>query len=145
MSFHEKRIWAMLAANVLVYGWYFSTMVDIAASNERPITTEMFAWNLVTAVVLLIVIAIVSHIVIAIHGAASEGEVDENEDERDKLIRQGAESKGGSILALGVVVTIGMILFGNGPFVTANALLAALILSETVAGVFKLIDYRSSF
>lgn len=148
MSFHEKSIWAMLVANVLVYGWYFSTMVKIAvaaAADEKPIAIEVFAWNLVMTIVFLIVISIVSHIVIALHSVGSEGEVDDTEDERDTLIKLRGENKSGAILGLGVVITIGMILFGNGPFWTANALLAALVLSETVAGVFKLADYRRSF
>lgn len=148
MSFHEKRIWAMLAANVLVYGWYFKIMVNIAVStpnDENSIPVSGFAPYLVAVIIALIVVAIVSHIAIAVHSIQSEGDIDETEDERDTLIKLRGENKSGAILGLGVVITIGMILMGNGPFVTANALLAALILSETVAGIFKLVDYRRSF
>lgn len=138
----------MLVANVLVYGWYFNSAIDIAAAafdDEKSITIDMFAWNLIVAVVLLIAIAIVSHIIIAIHGMVTDGEVDDTEDERDTLIKLRGENKSGPILGLGVVITIAMILLGQGPFWTANALLAALVLSETVAGAFKLLDYRRSF
>lgn len=148
MSFHEKSIWAMLAANVLVYGWYFKVMVNIAMSfpiGEQPIPVSEFAPYLVATVVALIIVAIVSHIAIALHSIQSEGDIDDTEDERDTMIKLRGENKSGAILGLGVVITIGMILMGNGPFLTANALLAALVLSETVAGVFKIRDYRRSF
>ena len=145
MSFHEKSIWAMLSANILVYGWYFYNMMQIAVAapvGEKPIGIAVIASHIVITIVALIVISIVSHIVITLHSMNKEGEVDDSEDERDTLIKLRGESKSGPILGLGVVITIAMILMGNGPFLTANMLLAALILSETVAGIFKLLDYR---
>lgn len=148
MSFHEKSIWSMLAANILVYGWYFQSMVKIAMTapvDETPIAIAVFASHLVLTVIGLIVIAIVSHIIIALHSLKSDGEVDDTEDERDTLIKLRGENKSGAILGLGVVITIGLILMGHGPFWTANALLASLVVSETVAGVFKIVDYRRSF
>ena len=148
MSFHEKSIWSMLAANILVYGWYFSKMVTIAAtvsSSSEPIEVAAFAPYLIPTIVALIVIAIVSHIIIALHSLKSDGEVDDTEDERDMLIKLRGENKSGAILGLGVVITIALILTGHGPFWTANALLASLIVSETVAGVFKIVDYQRSF
>lgn len=145
MSFHEKSIWAMLSANILVYGWYFYNMVQVAMAapiDEKPIAIAVIASHIVITIVALIIISIVSHIVIALHALTKDGEVDDSEDERDRLIKLRGESKSAPILALGVVITIAMILFGNEAFVTANMLLASLILSETVAGVFKILDYR---
>jgi len=145
MSFHEKSIWAMLSANILVYGWYFYNMIQVAIAapiGQKPIAIAVIASHIVITIVALIIISIVSHIVIALHSVKKDGEVDDSEDERDTLIKLRGESKSGAILGLGVVITIAMILLGNGPFWTANMLLAALILSETVAGIFKLIDYR---
>ncbi len=148
MPFHEKKTWAMLFANIFVYGWYFSRMVNIAVEtplDELPIAVAVFASDLVITVITLIVVAIIAHIVIALHSMKAEGEVSDTEDERDQLIELRAGSIGEPILGLGVVITIGMILLGNGPFVTANTLLAALVLSETVKGIFKIIYYRRSF
>lgn len=138
----------MLTANILVYGWYFYSMVKIAKAipvDQKPITVAAFAPYLIPTIVALIVIAIVSHIIIALHSLKSDGEVDDTEDERDTLIKLRGENKSGSILALGVVITIVMILFGHGPFWTANALLFSLVVSETIAGIFKILDYRRSF
>ncbi len=138
----------MLTANVLVYGWYFYNMVRIAADvsvDVMAIGVAVFASHMIVTVIALIIIAIVSHIVIALHSLKADGEVDDTEDERDTLIKLRGENKSGAILGLGVVIVIGMILVGNGPFLTANMLLFSLVVSETVAGVFKLLDYRRSF
>lgn len=148
MSFHEKKTWAMLFSNILVYGWYFSRMAAIAVETpyeELPIAVDVFAYDLVTTIIALIVVAIIAHIVIALHTVKTDGEVVDTEDERDTLIELRAGSIGEPILGLGVVITIGMVLLGNGPFVTANTLLAALVLSETVKGFFKIHYYRRSF
>lgn len=148
MSFQEKSTAATLAANLLVYGWYFFNMTHIALAapvNEKPVAIAVIASHLVITIVAIVVIAIVSHIVIALHTQRQEGEVDDAGDERDTLIDLRGESRGGTILGVGVVVTIVVILLGYSQFWTANLLLLALVLSEVVKDVAKLIDYRRSF
>lgn len=142
MSFREKSTIATLAATILVYGWYFFNMIEIAETESGPVEMSVIATHFITAVVAVIVISIMSHIAIAIITKRVEGEVEDAGDERDKLIELRGESKGSVILAFGIVFTIGMILLENSAFALANSLLAWLVLSEIVKCAFKLLDYR---
>lgn len=145
MSFHEKSNIAMLAAVVLVYGWYFMQMIAIA--GHAPVEEEVVAFGtiapkLTITVILIVVISIVAHVAIAVYEKQAYGQVDDKMDERDRLIELRGESRGGVIVSLSVLIAIGMLLIGNGTFWVANTLLAFLVVSEIVKGVSKLIDYR---
>jgi hypothetical protein len=137
MTFEEKSTLTMTGILVLVFGWYFTLVLGpVAGSPAREV-----AWKglMVPVVIFMIVLATVSHIILAImfHRQASA-----SPDERDRLIVLRSERIAGYVLALGVWAGIGLALIGAETFWMAQALIASLVLAEVTDGVVKLTLYR---
>jgi hypothetical protein len=146
MSFHEKSTAAMLGGVVIVYLWYFNRMQHIAATapvEEGVVAIATITSLLAITVALLIAIAIVAHIAIAIYEQTTTGDVDDTADERDDLIELKSESWGSQVLSIGALAVLVLMLMGYSMFWTANALLAAMVLSTIVKGTAKLVYYRT--
>lgn len=139
MSFQEKSAWVMLTLVVLVYGWYFATVlgeVPSAAVAEIPYRGAMLA-----TVLVLVALAAVTHVIIAM---ASPADADKS-DERDLSINRYGEYVGGYVLGAGALVALGLAMFEVEHFWIANAILAGLVLSEIVSGATKVFLYRRGF
>lgn len=145
MSFHEKSTAIMLGAILATYGWYFYEMVEIAWGapvDVSPVAVASIATHLFGTVVALVVIAAVGHGAVALYEYRQNGAVEDDMDERDRLIELKGERMGGTVLGGCVLMVIGMILLGFSQFWTANALLLAMVLAEVVKSVMKLVNYR---
>lgn len=145
MGFYEKNTAAMLGGTVLVYGWYFKQMLAIAETapvEEGAVAIAAIAPVLAITIAALVAIAIIAHIVIAIVDVTRHGDVEDTEDERDKLVDLKAEYRGSFTLSVGALGVLVMMLTGFSMFWTANALLGAMVLSSIVKGVFQLYYYR---
>ena len=140
MSFQEKSAWIMLTFVVLVYGWYFTVVFGDVAAQEAVRDIAYKGLMLVTVVVLT-VLAALSHIVIAV---ASPRDADKT-DERDKEINRLGEYAGGYVIGVGALVALGLAMYEVEYFWIANAILAGLVLSEIVSGVTKIVFYRRGF
>ncbi len=136
MSFREKSTWVLLAATVIVYGWYFATTLGEALGSATPPVVDNV--RLFGAVVVMVVLSIVAHIVIAI---LSPKEADAA-DERDRLIELRGDQRGGFLMTVALFSTMGLAMTDASVFWIAHAALAGLVVSEIVKAVFKLIDYR---
>ncbi|UTW54923.1 hypothetical protein [Kordiimonas sp. SCSIO 12610] len=145
MSFYEKSNVAMLITIIGVYGWYFFLVLGIADNvpvDEHPIAVAVISVHLAITVGLMVLVGIIAHVAIALYGLKKEGEVGDMADERDKTIEMRGDQKGGFILGIGVVLTVGLMLIEQSNFVVVNVLLGVLVLAEIVKGISKLIDYR---
>jgi hypothetical protein len=136
MSFREKSTWVLLAATVIVYGWYFATTLGEALGSATPPVVDNV--RLFGAVVVMVVLSIVAHIVIAI---LSPKEADAA-DERDRLIELRGDQRGGFLMTVALFSTMGLAMTGASVFWIAHGALAGLVVSELVKAVSKLIDYR---
>lgn len=136
MTFQEKSTALMLAILVVVYGWYFATvMTQVADTSVSDIAYQPLMFVTVGA---LVVLAIIGHLLIV---ATPPYEGDQS-DERDKLIDLKGEWIGGFALGTGTLVGLFLAMAEFETFWIANALLAGLVLSEVVTSVAKLIYYR---
>lgn len=139
MSFQEKSTWIMLAVILAVYGWYFAVIgleigdIAVAEIAYRPL--------MLVTVGALVVLAVAAHIVIAV---AAPKDADAS-DERDREINRNGEYVGGYVLGVGALFALGLAMFEVEHFWIANAILAALVLSEIVSGVTKVVQYRRGF
>lgn len=140
MSFQEKSNWVMLVLIAGVYGTYFAVVLGDIASLPG-VRDVAYRGMLVGTVVVLTILAVATHIVLAV---SSPREADMT-DERDRSINRFGEYVGGFVLAVTVLVGMGLAMFEVEHFWIANALLAGLVLSELVAGVTKVILYRRGF
>jgi hypothetical protein len=141
MAFREKVAWSSLASTLLVWGWYFATLV--AGLRGGGADFGDFAGRFVLAVILLVVIQIVAAIVLAI---LSPREADAPPDIRER----GFALKGyrnayfvlsalvvTTMIAAPLIVHVGPALLKGDPAdVTAiligNAILFAIVLAEVV-------------
>jgi hypothetical protein len=128
----------MLGTLVIVYGWYFVTigrqLVDTPASDIS------YGGAMIATVAAVVVLAVIGHVLIAVASPGSEGLTDE----RDKLIDLKGEWFGGFALGTGTLAGLLMAIAEVEPFWIANVLLAAMVLSEVVTSVAKLIMYRAT-
>ena len=136
MSFQEKSTWVMGAIMLIVYGWYFS--VVFGQIGDQNIAEIAYRPLMLTTVLALVVLAAVSHIIIAV---AAPDEADRT-DVRDREINRFGEYVGGYVLGVGALVSLGMAMFEFDQFWIANALLLALVLSELVSLGTKAVLYR---
>lgn len=137
MTFQEKSTLAMTGILLLVLGSYFTLVFTvIAASPDRGLA---FTGLMVVAVVMLVILAAVSHIVLAVVFRAW---ADSGEDERGRFIRLRAERTGRYVLAVGVCAGIGLAVVQTDTFWIAQALIGALVLAEVVEGIEKLVLFR---
>ncbi len=137
MSFQEKSNWVMIVLIAGVYGTYFAVVLGDFASLPG-VRDVAYRGMLIGTVIVLAVLAAVTHIILAV---ASPREADKN-DERDHAINRFGEYVGGFVLAVTVFAGIGLAIFEVDHFWIANALLAGLVLSELVAGLTKAVLYR---
>lgn len=136
MSFQEKSTLAMTVILTLVFGWYFVLVLGSIA--DTPARDIAYTGLMVGVIATLTVLAIVSHVVLAI----ADREQLDDADERDRLVGWRAGNVGGYVLAVGVFAGIGLAMVRADQFWIAQVLIAGLVLAEIVEGVTKLILYR---
>lgn len=136
MTFQEKSTLTMTAILVLVFGWYFTLVLGpIVGSPAREVA---YTGLMVAVVVLLVILAGVSHVVLAIAFRSQANDYDE----RDRLITLRSGEIAGYILAVGVCAGIGLAMMQSDTFWIAQALIGALVIAEVTEGVSKLVLYR---
>ena len=136
MSFEEKSNYVMLAAVVIVYGWYAATIASLAA--DIAVADIAYQPLMLIVVVPLVLIAIVWHAVIAALNPAEAGQRDERDDEIDLRAKRVSGYVVGTALFAGLVIT--MLEIDN--FWIAQTLLGGLVLSEVVEGSMRATLYR---
>ncbi|MGB7982846.1 MAG: hypothetical protein WCF36_18850 [Candidatus Nanopelagicales bacterium] len=136
MTFQEKSTLTMTATLVLVFGWYFALILGpIAGSPEREIA---YTGLMVAVVIVLVILAAVSHAVLAIVFRSQAN----SDDERDRFIALRSERIAAYILAVGVCAGIWLAIVQSDTFWIAQALIATLVLAEVTEGVTRLTLYR---
>jgi len=145
LSYQEKSILGSLLAMVVVYGYYFASVLrDLG----RPEFDGGSIGRLVLAVIAIIVIEIAYQIVLAIESKA------EPKDERDILIECKAYRNAYFLLATGAALVIACVIVAAlardaaptriivTPFLTVNLVLLAMVLAELVKFLTQLFYYR---
>ena len=135
MSFQEKSTWVILLTMVLVYGWYFATVMSEVASTA--VGDIDYQGTMIVTVIAVVVLVIIGTILITVAGGG-----DDSSDERDKAINRYGEYVGGFALAIGALAALAMAMIEVEQFWIANTILAGLVLSEIVANVTKIALYR---
>lgn len=137
MTFIEKSTLATTLLLVVVFGAYFALVLGpVAASPDRQ---GAFTGLLVAATVVLTILAVVSHIVLAL---LFRSQANAGHDERDRLIALRSERLSGYILAVGMFTGVVLAMLDAAAFWIAQALLAAWVIAEVTEGTSKLIQYR---
>jgi hypothetical protein len=148
MSYQEKSILGSLAAIVVVYGYYF---VSVLRDGGGAGFGGRLVGRLMGTVILLVIIEIVYHITVAVESLVLGSGV-EPKDERDILIESKAYRNAYFSLASGVFLSIGAIIWINlasdapaitfTPFATVNLVLFFMVIAEVVKYLTQLFYYR---
>lgn len=139
MSFEERSTWIMAIIMFGVYGWYF--FVALSQMDNEAFRVDGYQSVMLVAVVVLVILAAVTHIVIAV---ADPKGVDKS-DVRDRQINRYGEYVGGYVLGAGALFALALAMFRVDQFWIANAILAALVLSELVSAGTRVVLYRRGF
>jgi hypothetical protein len=136
VSFQAKSTFVMTVILVVVYGAYFSVVGTWL--SHSPVEQVRYQPLMVIAVVPLVILAALSHSVLAIVNRREA----HSYDERDRLISLRGEEVGGYILAVGVFCAIVLAMAEFHAFYLAHTLMLAWVLAEVFAGVTRLVLYR---
>ena len=145
LSFKEKSIWATFISVLVIFGYYFVTVIQM--SIRVSVSGADIGYLLLTVIILLAVVLVAFHIVLAI---ASKPEP---EDERDLLIEAKSNGAANLLLGMGVCFTIAALIISElwggrfmqdlaRPFMMAHILLFSLFISEIVKLATQLFYYR---
>jgi len=144
MSYQEKSILGSLLAMVVVYGYYFASVLH----DARPEFDGGSLGSLVFAVVAIVVIEIVYHIVLALESKP------EPKDERDILIDCKAYRNAYFLFATGAFLVMAWVIMAGlardaaptrimvTPFLMVNAVLLVMVLAELMKFLTQLFYYR---
>ena len=134
VSFEEKSSWVQLIATLLIMGGYLLTAGEMLSAGvlELVVYVPVFA----VSVGLFVTVLVAGHVAAALMGGADAF------DERDRLISWRAEARSGWLLAVGVLAAISAMIFKVEPVYVAHGLLLSLYLSDLLAHVLRLVDYR---
>lgn len=132
-SFEEKSAWILLISKIVVFGVYFWIAARLSA---RGAPLEAFVPLFIVVVALLVAALAAGHII------AAAIQRPEGTDERDRLISWRAESNASPVLGGGVLVGISVLILTGRDALTANVLLLALVLTEVLKSLFRIVYYR---
>jgi hypothetical protein len=132
LSFKQKSLWLVLASLVIVFGYYFATVLP----GHGPSVGSEEVYRFAAAVIVVIILQITGHILITI--------VDRRTaiDERDQLIGLKGTRNGNFVLAAGVFLSLSTAVLVEGNFAFTHVLLGFWILSQIVEIVSQLIHYH---
>lgn len=136
MTHLERTYWAMLVITIVVYGWYFtSVLTNLPADMDATNLFSFKLWAMMGGyVVLAIIVAVLANI--------TQKEPMEEFDERDNIIDMKAERIASYVQAVAVFGTLVMVMFDFSRFVLAHALLATMVISTLIGISARLYLYR---
>jgi hypothetical protein len=139
MSFEEKGTWVFLVASVSTYAFYLA--VILGRADGGPLSEVSYVAVMLWTIGIAIALSILGHIGVAI---ASPKDADKA-DERDRNINRFGEYIGGTVLATGMLVPLGLTMAEFDHFWIANAMYTAFVLGGLVTTTVKLVAYRRGF
>ena len=136
MSFEEKSTWIELTCVVLVYSWYFFTIVSQLGST--PVGLIEYQGKMLTTVGILIGLMVAAYILVF----SVAPDTDDSSDERDREINRYGEYVGSFALTALAFTAMALAMMEFPHFWIANAVLFGLVVAEIVADGTKILLYR---
>jgi hypothetical protein len=121
---------------VVVYGAYFAVVARLPATT--PADQIVYQPLMIAAVLPLVVLAVASHLALALVNPREAGQ----HDKRERLIALRGERAGGYVLAVGVFTGLVLAMAEADAFWIAHALLVGWVLAELTAGAVRILLYR---
>jgi hypothetical protein len=151
MSFQEKNITVSLINFTLILGFFLIRVLQMIR-NESFISTNVFRlWGIiiVLAVVLTVLATILTHIVSAIIEAIKTGkedpEIEDIEDERDRLIDLRGTKVTYFVSSIGAFLAMLTFVLGQSPLVMFTLLIFFGVVAQIIGDISRLVLYRRGF
>jgi hypothetical protein len=151
MSFQEKNITVSLVNFVLILGFYVFRVVQMIQSESFVSANVFRLWGIIIAlaIVVTIIATILTHIGSAIVHAVKTGDenpnVEDIEDERDRLIDLRGTKLTYILYSIGVFLSMLTFVFGQPPLVMFSLLIFFGLVAQIVGDLSRLILYRRGF
>ncbi len=150
MSFQEKNITVSLISFTLILGFYSLRLWHIVRNGfEAGSVFRLWGVVIVLAIVMTIAGTILAHILSTILEAIRTGEepteVEDLEDERDRLIDLRGTKISYSVSSIGVFLAMLSFVLGKSPLVMFALLIFAGLAAQIVGDIFRLVLYRRGF
>lgn len=150
MSFQEKNIAVSLVNFTLILGFY-SIRVFLMIQSGTFNSTNMFRlWGITIAlaIVVTIILTILTHIgsgIIHAIKTKEEPEIEDIQDERDRLIDLRGTRITYFVSSIGVFLSMLTFVFGQPPLVMFSLLILSGLVAQIIGDISRLILYRRGF
>jgi hypothetical protein len=150
MSFQEKNITVSLVNFILILGFFLISLFLMIQGGTFNSTNVFRLWGIVIvlAVVVTIFATILTHIVSAIIQAIKtqeEPEIEDIQDERDRLIDLRGTKVTYTVSSIGVFLSMLTFAFGQPPLVMFTLLIFFGVVAQIVGDISRLYLYRRGF
>ena len=151
MSFQEKNITVTLVSFSLILGIFLIRLFQMIQTESFNSTNVFRLWGIVIvlAIFFTIIATILTHIVSAIIQAIKTGEedpeIDNTEDERDKLIDLRGTKVTYFLSSIGVFLAMLTFVLGRSPLVMFTLLIFFGVVAQIIGDISRLVLYRRGF
>ena len=150
MSYQEKNITVSLANFSLILGFYLIRVFQMIQSGSFNSTNVFRLWGIVIVLAILVTIfaTILTHILSAIVQAIrtkQEPELEDIEDERDKLIDLRGTKITYFVSSIGVFLSMLTFALGQPPLVMFTLLIFFGVVAQILGDISRLYLYRRGF
>lgn len=151
MSYQEKNITASLVSFVLILGYYLISLLQMVRGGGLESASVFRLWGIVIvlAIIFTIIATVFAHIldaiVQAIQTGGEEPEIDDTEDERDKLIDLKGTKVTYIVSSIGVFLSMLTFALGQSPLVMFSLLILFGLAAQIVGDISRLVLYRRGF
>ncbi len=151
MSFQEKNITVTLVSFTLILGIFLIRLFQMIQTESFNSTNVFRLWGIVIvlAIFFTIIATILTHIVSAIIQAIKTGqedpEIDNTEDERDKLIDLRGTKVTYFLSSIGVFLAMLTFVLGRPPLVMFTLLIFFGVVAQIIGDISRLYLYRRGF
>lgn len=140
MSFREKSAWLMVGTLVIAYGSYLTSVIP--QLHGGPVADIAYQSSAVLAMVFVVVLAAVSHIVLAVAVAVAGQAGSSHGHTGAAAIKRYARSTGGVVVTAAAVLGLALAIVEADYFWIANVILAGLVVAELASAGSEILIYR---
>ena len=151
MSFQEKNISVTLVSFTLILGFYLSRLFNIIQDGGLNSESVFRLWGIVILLAIIVTIVamilthIISTIILAIKTGEEDPDIEDFEDERDKLIDLRGTKATYFISSIGIFLAMLTFALGQSPLVMFTLLIFFGLVAQIVGDISRLYLYRRGF
>jgi hypothetical protein len=150
MSFQEKNVTVSLVNFTLILGFYLIRLFQMIEDGSLNSTNVFRLWGIVIglAVVATILATVVTHVVSAVIQAIKtkkEPDIDDIQDERDKLVDLRGTKVTYFVSSIGVFLSMLTFVLGQPPLVMFTLLIFFGVVAQIMGDISRLYLYRRGF